>query len=52
MPLVILHHLLNVSVQLANKWGFKQKKSHKKSYYCGGNSYASTETLSLPMHPQ
>jgi hypothetical protein len=25
MPLVILHHLLNVSVQLANKRGFKQK---------------------------
>jgi hypothetical protein len=27
MPLVILHHLLNVFVQLANKRGFKQKKS-------------------------
>jgi hypothetical protein len=26
MPLVILHHLLKVSVQLANKKGFKQKK--------------------------
>jgi hypothetical protein len=26
MPLVILHHLLNVSVQLANKSGFKQTK--------------------------
>jgi hypothetical protein len=26
MPLVILHHLLNVFVQLANKRGFKQKK--------------------------
>jgi hypothetical protein len=26
MPLVILHHLLNVFVQLANKKGFKQKK--------------------------
>jgi hypothetical protein len=26
MPLVILHYLLNVSVQLANKRGFKQKK--------------------------
>jgi hypothetical protein len=26
MPLVILHHLLNVSAQLANKRGFKQKK--------------------------
>jgi hypothetical protein len=25
MPLVILHHLLNVSVQLANKRGFKRK---------------------------
>jgi hypothetical protein len=25
MPLVILHHLLNVFVQLANKRGFKQK---------------------------
>jgi hypothetical protein len=27
MTLVILHHLLNVSVQLANKRGFKQKKA-------------------------
>jgi hypothetical protein len=27
MPLVILHHLLNVFVQLANKRGFKQKKN-------------------------
>jgi hypothetical protein len=26
MPLVILHHLLNVFVQLANKRGFTQKK--------------------------
>jgi hypothetical protein len=30
MPLVILHHLLNVFVQLANKRGFKQKKQNKK----------------------
>jgi hypothetical protein len=30
MPLVILHHLLNVFVQLANKRGFKKKK---KLYY-------------------
>jgi hypothetical protein len=29
MPLVILHHLLNVFVQLANKRGFKQKKLSK-----------------------
>jgi hypothetical protein len=29
MPLVILHHLLNVSVQLANKRGFKQKKNQQ-----------------------
>jgi hypothetical protein len=29
MPLVILHHLLNVFVQLANKRGFKQKKSRE-----------------------
>jgi hypothetical protein len=31
MPLVILHHLLNVSVQLANERGFKQtnKKERK-----------------------
>jgi hypothetical protein len=27
MPLVILHYFLNVSVQLANKRGFKQKKT-------------------------
>jgi hypothetical protein len=26
MPLVILHHLLNVFVQLANKKGLKKKK--------------------------
>jgi hypothetical protein len=26
MPLVILHHLLNVFVQLANKRGLKKKK--------------------------
>jgi hypothetical protein len=25
MPLVILHHLLNVSVELANKRGFAKK---------------------------
>jgi hypothetical protein len=31
MPLVILHHLLNVFVQLANKRGFKQKKNLKQS---------------------
>jgi hypothetical protein len=30
MPLVILHHLLNVSVQLANKRGLK-----KNMYYTG-----------------
>jgi hypothetical protein len=30
MPLVILHHLLNVFVQLANKRGFKQKTKNKK----------------------
>jgi hypothetical protein len=27
MPLVILHHLLNVSVQLANKRGLKKTKT-------------------------
>jgi hypothetical protein len=34
MPLVILHHLLNVSVQLANKMGFKQ---NKENFYGKGN---------------
>jgi hypothetical protein len=29
MPVVILYHSLNVSVQLANKRGFKQKKLSK-----------------------
>jgi hypothetical protein len=29
MPLVILHHLLNVSVQLANKKGLKNKQTNK-----------------------
>jgi hypothetical protein len=28
MPLVILHHLLNVFVQLANKRGFTKKKKY------------------------
>jgi cellobiose-specific phosphotransferase system component IIC len=32
MPLVILHHLLKESVQLANKRGFKQNK--QKMFYC------------------
>jgi hypothetical protein len=31
MPLVILHHLLNVFVQLANKRGFKKKKKKKNT---------------------
>jgi hypothetical protein len=31
-PLVILHYLLNVSVQLANKRGFKQKQKQKISH--------------------
>jgi hypothetical protein len=31
MPLVILHHLLNVFVQLANKRGFTKKKKKKKN---------------------
>jgi hypothetical protein len=36
MPLVILHYLLNVFVQLANKRGFKQKKSVSRlSTKCG-----------------
>jgi hypothetical protein len=30
MPLVILDHLLNVSLQLANNWGFKQKKNNRR----------------------
>jgi hypothetical protein len=36
MPLVILHHLLNVSVQLANKRGFKQKKKKKQRTVISG----------------
>jgi hypothetical protein len=28
MPLVFLHHLLNVSVQLADKRGFKHTKNY------------------------
>jgi hypothetical protein len=35
MPLVILHHLLNVFVQLANKMGFTKKKK-KKSISASG----------------
>jgi hypothetical protein len=29
MPLVIIHHLLNVFVQLANKRGVEQEKNYK-----------------------
>jgi hypothetical protein len=31
MPLVILHHLLNVFVQLANKRGLTKKKKDKEN---------------------
>jgi hypothetical protein len=31
MPLVIVHHLLNVFVQLANKRGFKQEKHYSNN---------------------
>jgi hypothetical protein len=31
MPLVILHHLLNVFVQLANKRGFTKKKKNSST---------------------
>jgi hypothetical protein len=44
MPLVILHHLLNVSVQLANKRGFKQKQ---KKILCRQNEHQSTIWSSL-----
>jgi hypothetical protein len=43
MPLVILHHLLNVFVQLANKRGFTKKKknfptgSEAKNDFAGKN---------------
>jgi hypothetical protein len=36
MPLVILHHLLNVSVQLANKRGLKKTSSHDTTKKRGG----------------
>jgi hypothetical protein len=42
MSLVILHHLLNVFVQLANKGGFKQKKTFL--LYCTGVSRAISES--------
>jgi hypothetical protein len=35
MPLVILHHLLNVFVQLANKRGFTKKKNVKGMLWWG-----------------
>jgi hypothetical protein len=37
VPLVILHHLLNVFVQLANKRGFKQQKKTKNIELLLGN---------------
>jgi hypothetical protein len=33
--IVILHHLLKVSVQLANKRGFKQKNKKENVFRCG-----------------
>jgi hypothetical protein len=52
MPLVILHHLLNVFVQLANKRGFTKKKKKKKtSLTSGGRSVgvvrSRTQTMDL-----
>jgi hypothetical protein len=35
MPLVLLHHLLNVFVQLANKRGFKQTQNNKAAAVYG-----------------
>jgi hypothetical protein len=35
MPLVILHHLLNVFVQLANKRGFTKKKNQTATILAG-----------------
>jgi hypothetical protein len=45
MPLVILHHLLNVFVQLANKKGFKQKKMIARKHAQGDSA---TPTYSVP----
>jgi hypothetical protein len=44
MPLVILHHLLNVFVQLANKRGFKQKKNSPED---GSRSISETCLFSI-----
>jgi hypothetical protein len=35
MPLVILHHLLNVCVQLANKRGLRKKSVSRLCIQCG-----------------
>jgi hypothetical protein len=48
MPLVILHHLLNVFVQLANKRGFtnkKQKKMLKNMAYFHISSFLTWELI-------
>jgi hypothetical protein len=51
MPLVILHHLLNVFVQLANKRGFTKKKKKKKVasniFPKGGFSFSGTAEMDL-----
>jgi hypothetical protein len=39
MPLVILHHLLNVSVQLANKRGFTKKKKRSREMFLAPKEY-------------
>jgi hypothetical protein len=39
MPLVILHHLLNVFVQLANKRGFKKKKIIAEKCGCANGKW-------------
>jgi hypothetical protein len=44
MPLVILHHLLNVFVQLANKRGFTKKK---KRVFVASGTYLPSRCLAM-----
>jgi hypothetical protein len=49
MLLVILHHLQNVSVQLTNKWGFKQKKNVRGNLVAAAHQINRQRLLKEPL---
>jgi hypothetical protein len=48
MPLVILHHLLNVFIQLANKMGFTKKKKNVAT----ATNFVLHEMQDIPLLPE